>query len=241
MSGHSKWATTKRAKAITDAKRANAFTKLTKAVALAARDGADPAMNFKLRIAIDKAKAASVPKDNIERAIARGSGTGGDGAALEELTYECFGPHGSAFIVEVVTDNRNRAAAEIKHIFSVAGGALGATNSVLWMFDRVGGIKAAAPVGQSQEVVELAAIDAGAGDIQWLDQQTLWITMPPTELPAVKARLEQLNFTVTDSEIGYQAKETLPVTDAMRPSLEKLYDALDDAEDIQNFWSNMAV
>ncbi|MEK7139307.1 MAG: YebC/PmpR family DNA-binding transcriptional regulator [Patescibacteria group bacterium] len=241
MSGHSKWATTKRAKAVTDAKRASVFTKLTKAVALAARDGADPTHNFKLRLAVDQARGASVPKDNIERAIKRGSGADTAGAALEELTYECFGPHGSAFIVEVVTDNRNRAAADIKHIFSAVGGSLGATNSGLWMFDRVGGIKAVAPSGQSQEVIELAAIDAGAADIQWLDDHTLWITTPPTDLPTVKTRLEQLNFTITDSEAGYHAKETLPVTDTMRPALEKLYDALDDAEDVQNFWSNMAV
>ncbi|MFA6534221.1 MAG: YebC/PmpR family DNA-binding transcriptional regulator [Patescibacteria group bacterium] len=240
MSGHSKWATTKRAKGVTDAKRANLFTKLARNITLAAKDGGDPAMNFKLRIAVDKAKEGNMPKDNIDRAIKRGTGAG-DGTILEELTYEGFGPGGSAFIVEVVTDNHNRAAAEIKHLFNNHGGSLGSANSVSWMFHKMGGIKAVKPASQPQEDAELAVIDAGADDLEWLDEATVWVYTKPTELQKVKEALETKNFTITDSELGYKPKETLPVPDTLRPAMEKMYDALDEAEDVQNFWSNMAV
>jgi YebC/PmpR family DNA-binding regulatory protein len=250
MSGHSKWATTKRAKGVADAKRANLFTKLSRNITLAAKEGGgDPVMNFKLRLAIDKAKEGNMPKDNIEKAIKRGTGEIA-GAAIEEIIYEGFGPGGSAFVVQVATDNRNRTAAEIKHLFSTNGGNLGSSNSVAWMFEKVGGIKAT-PLnsnksgetgsGSAKEEAELAVIDAGAQDFEWLDDNTLWIYTKPTELQKVKESLEKAGLTVTDSELGYKAKETLPVSDELRPALEKFYEALDDAEDAQNFWSNMAV
>lgn len=181
-----------------------------------------------------------MPKDNIERAIARGSGEGG-GESLESITYEGFGPAGSAFVVEVVTDNRNRSAADIKHLFSTGGGQLGTPNSVSWMFDRVGGLKVTKPAAADREAAELGVIDAGATDVEWLDDDTLWVTTNPTELQAVKEALETAGFGIADSELGYHAKETLPVTDDTRPALEAFYDALDDADDVQNFWSNMAV
>lgn len=241
MSGHSKWATTKRAKAVTDAKRANLFTKLARNITIAAREGGgDPVMNFKLRIAIDKAKEGNMPKDNIDRAIKRGAG-GDEGAILEQITYEGFGPAGSSFMIEVVTDNKNRAASEIKHLFSDHGGSMGAANSVAWMFDRVGGIKALPNDPQDKDSVELEIIDAGAEDFEWLDTETVWVYTKPMELQKVKEALEAKKFKITDSELGYKAKETLPVSDNTRPSLEKMYEALDDAEDVQNFWSNMNV
>ena len=134
MSGHSKWATTKRKKALVDSKRSSMFTKLTKNIQKPARGGADPDTNFKLRMAIDKARSFSVPKDNIERAIARGSGTE-DGNALEEITYEAYGPNGVALIIEVVTDNKNRSSSDLKHLLSKHGDRLVESNSVLWQFD----------------------------------------------------------------------------------------------------------
>jgi len=240
MSGHSKWATTKRAKAVTDAKRASAFTRVAKIVTIAAREGGDPTMNFKLRLAIEKAREVNMPKDNIERAIKRGTGEIA-GAIIEEITYEGFGPSGSAFMVEVMTDNRNRAASEIKRLFTNSGGNLGASGSVAWMFDRVGGIKAEKPENKSQDELELLIIDAGAEDLEWLDHKTAWVYTKPQETQKVKEALEKSGFKILDSEIGYKAKETLPVADDLRPTLERLYDALDDSEDVQNFWSNMAV
>ncbi|MFA5358586.1 MAG: YebC/PmpR family DNA-binding transcriptional regulator [Patescibacteria group bacterium] len=241
MSGHSKWATTKRQKFATDAKRSNLFTRLAKNIALAAKEGGgDPEMNFKLRIAIDKAKEGNMPKDNIEKAVKRGTGEGG-GAAYEEIFYEGFGPAGSAFIIQVVTDNKNRAASEIKHIFSTNGGSLGSSNSVSWMFDKVGGIKATAADSRPKEDVELNAIDAGAIDFEWLDEKTIWIYTEPSGLQKVKTALEISGLVVSDSELGYKPKESLLVEDDIRPAMERMYDALDEAEDVQNFWSNMAV
>ncbi|MFA5076003.1 MAG: YebC/PmpR family DNA-binding transcriptional regulator [Patescibacteria group bacterium] len=241
MSGHSKWAQIKRQKGATDAKKANTFARLAKVVTLAAKEGGgNPDMNFKLRLAMDQARAVNMPKDNIEKAIKRGTGELA-GQALEELTYECFGPSGSAFIVDVVTDNRNRAASEIKHIFSENNGNLGNTNSVSWMFDKVGGIKATKPTDKNKEETELITIDAGAEDFEWLDDDTIWVYTKPTEVQKVKAELENNRLTIMDSEIGYKAKETLSVDDKLRPALEKIYEDLDDNEDVQNFWSNMAV
>ncbi|MDD4290475.1 MAG: YebC/PmpR family DNA-binding transcriptional regulator, partial [Patescibacteria group bacterium] len=173
MSGHSKWATTKHKKALVDSKRSSTFTKLTKIVQIAARDGADPDMNFKLRMAIDKAKSFSVPKDNIERAIARGAGIG-EGNVLEEITYEAYGPGGVALIIESVTDNKNRSAADIKHLLSKHGGSLGASNSVMWQFDRRGVIYTKNTSLNDEE--ELSIIDAGALDIEKSDDGIRIIT-----------------------------------------------------------------
>lgn len=241
MSGHSKWATTKRAKAITDAKRASIFTKLTKAIAIAAREGADQTHNFKLRIAVDKARAASVPKDNIDRAIKRGSGTGDDTVTLEEITYEGFGPHGAAFIIHAVTDNKNRASSEIRHLFSAHNGTLGASNSVAWMFDHVGHIIVPTPEDRPHDEVELAVIDAGAQNLNWLDDNTVVVITAPTELQKVKEKIEAAGLTVSDAGLGFEAKETLTPTAEQRPALESFYEALEDAEDVQDYWSNMAV
>lgn len=242
MSGHSKWATTKRAKFATDAKRANLFTKMTRAITIAAREGGgDPMHNFKLRIAVDKARAASVPKDNIDRAIKRGSGTGEDSAILEEITYEGFGPHGAAFIIQAVTDNKNRASSEIRHLFSAHSGTLGASNSVTWMFDRVGHIIVPKPEDKSRDEVELAVIDAGAQNLNWLDNSNVVVITAPTELQSVKEKIEAAGLPVSDAELGFEAKETHEPTAEQRPALETFYEALEDTEDVQNFWSNMAV
>ncbi len=240
MSGHSKWSTIKRQKGAADAKRANIFTKLAKNITLAARDGGgDPAMNFQLRLVIDKAKAANMPKDNIERAIKRGTGEGTDDAALEEITYEGYGPHGSAFIVEVVTDNRNRSAANLKHLFSARGGSL--DGSVAWMFDRVGMIITKPPMTATDEA-ELAMIEAGAQDVRWPEPGIAEITTEPTELQKVQEALTAADFVIENAELGYRAKdEVQPTDDAMRQSIEGFCESLDDDDDVQNYWTNIAL
>lgn len=232
MSGHSKWATTKHKKALIDSKRSSLFTKLTKNIQIAARDGADPSMNFKLRMAIDKAKSYSVPKDNIEKAISRGSGTG-EGTALEEMIYEGYGPNGVAIIIEVVTDNKNRAASDIRHILSKHGGALGASNSVLWQFDRVGVIYLK-NTGVTDEQ-ELAIIDAGANDIEVSDDGVRVITNM-TDLQKVQEAIKNI-VEIDNAELEYIAKNKVKLEDT--ESLDKLFDALDENEDAGNYYSNI--
>lgn len=232
MSGHSKWATTKHKKALIDSKRSSLFTKLTKNIQIAARDGGDPSMNFKLRMAIDKAKSYSVPKDNIEKAIARGSGTG-EGTALEEMIYEGYGPNGVAIIIEVVTDNKNRAASDIRHILSKHGGALGASNSVLWQFDRVGVIYLKNTSITDEQ--ELAIIDAGANDIEVSDDGVRVITNM-TDLQRVQEAIKNI-VEIDNAELEYIAKNKIKVENT--ESLDKLFDALDENEDAGNYYSNI--
>ncbi len=232
MSGHSKWATTKRRKAIVDSKRSSAFTKLTKNIQIAARDGVDPEMNFKLRMAIDKARSCSVPKENIERAIARGSGSG-EGSVLEEMIYEGYGPNGVAIIIEAVTDNKNRSAADIKHILTKHGGSLGASNSVLWQFDRVGVIYL-----KNTEITdeqELGIIDAGANDIEISDDGVRVITNM-TNLQKVQEAIKNI-VEIDNAELEYVAKNKVKIENT--ESLDKLFDALDENEDAGNYYSNV--
>ncbi len=232
MSGHSKWATTKHKKALIDSKRSSLFTKLTKNIQIAARDGADTEMNFKLRMAVDKARSYSVPKENIERAITRGSGTG-EGTALEEMIYEGYGPNGVAIIIEVVTDNKNRAASDIRHILSKHGGALGASNSVLWQFDRVGVIYLK-NTGVTDEQ-ELAIIDAGANDIEVSDDSVRVITNM-VDLQKVQEAIKNI-VEIDNAELEYIAKNKVKLEDT--ESLDKLFDALDENEDAGNYYSNI--
>lgn len=232
MSGHSKWATTKHKKALIDSKRSSLFTKLTKNIQIAARDGADTEMNFKLRMAVDKARSYSVPKENIERAITRGSGTG-EGTALEEMIYEGYGPNGVAIIIEVVTDNKNRAASDIRHILSKHGGALAASNSVLWQFDRVGVIYL-----KNTEITdeqELSIIDSGANDIEISDDGVRVITNM-TNLQKVQEAIKNI-VEIDNAELEYVAKNKVKIEDT--ESLDKLFDALDENEDAGNYYSNI--
>lgn len=231
MSGHSKWATTKRAKEAKDAKRSNLFTKLSKNISVAARFGADPETNFKLRMAIDKAKAYSMPKDNIERAVKKGSGDGE--ARIESYLYEGFGPGGVALIVEVLSDNKNRTVSNLKHIFSKHGGNLGGDGSVKWMFE----IKGQIILNQTQltEEEEMKIIEAGAEDIDTSDEKVKIITHLD-ELEVVKNKLQAANFQLESSEMIYLAKEKI-VSDKEEQIL-KLLDALDDDDDVNNIYIN---
>ncbi|MFA5127054.1 MAG: YebC/PmpR family DNA-binding transcriptional regulator [Patescibacteria group bacterium] len=231
MSGHSKWATTKRAKAAVDAKRSNLFTKLSKNITVAARGGLDPNANFKLRMAIDKARDLNMPKDSIERAIKRAAGVG-DGNSIESLLYEAYGPEGAALLIEVVTDNKNRAVANIKNILSKYDGNLAGAGSVLWMFD----IRGAIDLGQSNlsEQAELDIIEAGALDI--IHDEQIRIITELNDLEKVKNNLQSKNFLIKSSEIIYQAKNQVNLSDPDK--LLRLLDALDDDDDVDNIYTN---
>lgn len=234
MSGHSKWATTKRKKESIDAKRSASFTKLANIISIAARSGGDPTTNFKLRMAIDQAKEYSLPKENVERAIKRGTGEL-LGSQIEEITYEGFGPENVAFVVEVITDNKNRAAAEVKHLLAKYGGSLAGPGSVMWMFERKGVIALDKTALSDDE--ELALIDAGVEDINADGGITLYTTME--NFHKVKERLESLNIAVIEANIEYVPKEkVLPKNEE---TVTKLYDDLDACDDVSNFFSNANV
>ncbi len=239
MSGHSKWATTKRQKAVVDAKRGAVFTKMSNLISIAARDkGGDPATNFSLRMAIDKARQANMPKDNIERAIKRGTGEGG-GNQIEELVYEGQGPAASQFIIKCVTDNRNRTASTIRHLFSKAGGSLGA---VAWNFAARGVVQIAAENLAGRQAdwdnFELELIDQGAEDII-SENEGVTIYTNPEELPKLKAFLEQQAISTELAEVQQVAKEKLIISNPEDCSrLEKFVELLDDCEDISDYYTN---
>lgn len=232
MSGHSKWASIKHKKGAADAKRGKIFTKLGHEIAIAARDGADPSMNFKLRLAVQKAKAANMPSTNIERSIARGAGTG-EAAALEELTYEGYGPAGVAIMARALTDNRNRTGPEIKSTFTKFGGNLGATGSVAYLFEQKGVI--VCKEGLDKDEVALTAIDAGAADIDDSGDQVIIYTSA-TELEKVKDALSDM---VESADVEMIASQTISVDDAHKAqTLMKLIDALDDIDDVVSVTAN---
>lgn len=231
MSGHSKWATTKHKKALVDAKKSSIFTKLAKIISVAARNGADPDMNFQLRMAIDKARAFSMPKENIERSIAKGAGIG-EQNNLEEITYEGYGPEGVAIIIELVTDNKNRSASEIRHILSKTGGTLGASNSVLWQFERRGVIYLK-NIELSDEQ-ELVIIDAGADDIEKTEDGIIILTSMEN-LQKTQEKLKDI-VEIENAEIEYVAKNKVKMKNPEK--LEKLIEALDENDDVNNFYTN---
>ncbi|KKT35543.1 MAG: Transcriptional regulator [Parcubacteria group bacterium GW2011_GWA2_44_12] len=241
MSGHSKWATIKRAKGATDAKRANMFTKLAKAISLAARDGKDPEANIKLRIAVEKAKAANVPKDNIERAILRGAGELAGQGALEEISYEAYGPCGVALIISAITDNRNRTTANIKHLLHKHGGSLAEVNSVLWNFKRRGVVRIAkehienAPMSRS--AVELTAIDAGAEDII-TEQEGITIYSAPDNLMRLKECLGGKNILMDSSEAELVSMNKIALSKTEREKVSALIEALEDDQDVSSIYTN---
>ncbi len=239
MSGHSKWATTKRQKAVVDAKRGAVFTKISNLISIAARDkGGDPDTNFSLRMAIDKARQANMPKDNIERAIKRGTGEGG-GNQIEELVYEGQGPAASQFIIKCVTDSRNRTASTIRHLFSKAGGSLGA---VAWNFATRGVVQIAAENLASRQAdwdnFELELIDQGAEDII-SENEGVTIYTNPEDLPKLKSFLEQQAIATELAEVQQVAKEKLVISNPEDCSrLEKFVELLDDCEDISDYYTN---
>lgn len=258
MSGHSKWATTKRQKAVTDAKRGAIFTKLSNIITIAAREkGGDPDTNFSLRMAIDKARSANMPKDNIERAVKRGTGELA-GAAIEELVYEGLGPAKSQFIVKCLTDNKNRAAANIRHLFAKHGGAFG---SVMWNFDKQGVIRVSNDElarcdanlrinanaanceyvnKEAGEEFELELIDAGAQDIL-KEEEGVTIYTKIEDLQKVKKFLEEKNIKTESAEIEYIAKEDFLLSSEEKERVEKFIEELEDNEDVADYYTNVNI
>ena len=239
MAGHSKWAGIKHKKAIVDARRGKLFTKLARAITVAAKEGGgDPEGNPRLALAIQKARDASMPKDNIERAIAKGTGEGADADALETVLYEGYGPGGVALLVEAVTDNRNRTGSEVRHIFSKNGGNLGEPGSVAYLFDKKGLIVVDA--GRYGEDDLMAAIDAGAEDIN-RDDDVWEILCEPSDLTAVRGALEDAGVEMETAEVSQQPKTRVPVEEDLAAKLMRLIDALEDQDDVDNVHANFDV
>lgn len=237
MSGHSKWAQIKRQKGANDAKKGQAFTKLGRELTVTARQGGpDPDANFRLRLVIQKAREANMPAENIERAIKRAVGAG-DGAVLEEISYEGYGPGGSALLVDVTTDNRNRAAAEVRNAFTRGGGNLGELGCVGWMFDSRGVITVELD-GADPDEATLAAIDAGAEDVQAGDEE-LEVYTEPAQLDAVRKQLEANKLKVVSAESSMIPKANLELKESDALQLLKLMDRLEELDDVQKVWTNV--
>lgn len=241
MSGHSKWATIKHKKEMTDNKRGQLFTKLTREITVAAREGGpDPDTNFRLRLAVQKAKGESMPADNIKRAIERGAGGPGGGANYDEVVYEGYGPAGTALIVSALTDNRNRTVAEVRAAFVRGGGNLGESGSVGWMFDTLGLIVVQVDPKQDMDEAELQAIDAGAEDVKRDDDaRVLEIYTPFTELKRVSDALAEAGLSITSSEKTMVPKTTVQLDEDKAQQNLKLIDRLEDLDDVQQVYSNL--
>jgi len=241
LSGHSKWSSIKHKKGAADAKRGQLFSKLSKAIIVAAKNGGgDPANNLALQNAIEKAKSYSMPRDNIDRAIAKGSGADADADAFESITYEGYGPEGVAVIVEALTDNRNRTAADVRHMFAKHGGNLGTDGSVSWQFERRGVVVVSAE-GVDEEELFLAAVDGGADDIE-ADGSVFQITSAPEQLAAVRAAVEEAGFTVDSAELMLVPKTTIAVDDETKArQVMRLIDALEENEDVQDVYANFDI
>ncbi len=239
MAGHSKWSQIKRKKGALDQKRGALFSKLSRAITVAAKQGvADPAHNAALAQAVQTAKDNRMPKDNIERAIAKASGAGAS-EAWETILYEGYGPGGAAVIVDCLTDNRNRTAAEVRHAFSRAGGSLGTSGCVAWMFERVGEIELAE--GTDEEEAILAAADAGADDASAEDGGPVIVSCEAPMLMAVRSALEEAGLEVVRSELTMRPSNTIELDASQAGSMLRLIDALEDLDDVQATWSNFDV
>jgi YebC/PmpR family DNA-binding regulatory protein len=241
MSGHSKWSSIKHKKGAADAKRGKLFSKLSRAIIVAAREGGpDPGGNLALQNAIEKARAVSMPKDNIERAIARGSGADADATAFETVVYEGYGPSGVAVMAEALTDNRNRTASEVRHIFTKNDGNLGTTGAVAWLFERRGVVLVGAH-GADEDELLLAAAEGGAEDVS-RDGSSFQVTSDPENLTAVREAVEAAGFVVEGAELTMVPKTTVEVADeAAAKKILRLMDALEDNDDVQDVYSNFDI
>lgn len=230
MSGHSKWHSIKHKKALVDARRGQQFTKLARAITVAAREGGgDLEGNSGLALAVQKARDASMPKDNIERAIAKGTGEGGDADQIQTVIYEGYGPGGVALLVEALTDNRNRTGADIRHAFAKQGGSLGEPGSVSYLFDKRGVITVDASRYDEDDL--MAAIDAGAEDIV-RDDDVLEVICEPADVPAVRRALEQAGVEIESADVAQRPRSRVPVDEGAAPKLIRLIDALEDLDDV---------
>ena len=236
MSGHSKWATTRRKKAVIDAKRGKMFTKLIKEITIAAREGGgDPEGNPRLRLAVDNAKAANMPQDNIERAIKKATGEL-EGHTYHELTYEGYGPNGIAIMVEVATDNKNRTVAEVRHLFSKGGGSLGENGSVAWMFDRKGIILLPQKDHTEDEIMEIILED-GAEDLH-VEDDYFEVQTPLEAFEPVRKALVNKSIEIENASLQWIAKNAVSVEGEDAEKIMKLIESLEDSDDVQNVYSN---
>jgi YebC/PmpR family DNA-binding regulatory protein len=239
MSGHSKWASIKHKKAIVDSRRGAQFSKLTRAIMVAARDGGgDPDANATLENAVRKAKEASMPKDNIERAIAKGTGEGGEADAIEAVLYEGYGPGGVAVLVEALTDNRNRTGADVRHAFTKNGGSLGEPGSVAYLFDKKGTIVIDANRYSEDEL--MVAVEAGAEDIS-TDDDVFEVIAEPADFTRVRNALEQAGIKMDSAEMAYRASSLVPIDEDQARKLLRLIDALEDSDDVDAVHANFDV
>jgi YebC/PmpR family DNA-binding regulatory protein len=244
MSGHSHFSRIKYKKAITDAKRGKIFSKLSQAISVAAREkGVDPAINPKLRLAIEEARSFNLPKENIERAIKRGAGEL-EGAKLEEVLFEAYGPGGTAIIIEGITDNKNRTLSEIKQILSQNNGKLASEGSVKWLFERRGCLiinrQSQDEALRNKEKIELKVIEAGAQDIYWKGD-LLDVYTSPEELEKVKQSLEEKNIKIESSSLDWVAKEMIELDEKNKEACQKLFEALEESETVQEIYSNLRI
>jgi YebC/PmpR family DNA-binding regulatory protein len=241
VSGHSKWSSIKHKKGAADAKRGKLFSKLTRAIIVAARDGGpDPAANLALQNAVEKARAASMPKDNIDRAIAKGAGTDSDSAAYETIVYEGYGPAGVAVIVEALTDNRNRTAAEVRHIFDKSGGNLGTSGAVAWLFERRGVVLVPAD-GVDEDELTLAAAEGGADDVA-LDGSSFEVLCAVEQLASVREAVTAAGFPIDSAELTMLPKTTVAVEDESEAKkILRLIDQLEDDDDVQDVYANFDI
>jgi YebC/PmpR family DNA-binding regulatory protein len=241
MSGHSKWSTIKHKKGAADAKRGQLFTKLSKAIIVAAKEGGpDPLSNLSLQNAVEKARSYSMPKDTIERAIARGAGTDADAAVYETVVYEGYGPEGVAVLVEALTDNRNRTASDVRHLFTKHGGNLGTTGAVAWLFERRGIVLLSAD-GVDEDEVTLAAAEGGAEDVE-LDGSTYQVSCSPEDLASVRAAIEAAGFEVETAALSMVPKTTVAIQDeATAKKVVRLVEGLEESDDVQDVYANFDI
>jgi len=239
MAGHSKWAGIKHKKAIVDARRGKLFTKLARAITVAAKEGGgDVDGNPALALAVQKAKDASMPKDNIERAIVKGTGAGADADALEHVMYEGYGPGGVAILVEATTDNRNRTGSEVRHLFSKHGGNLGEPGSVAYLFDKRGLLVVDAAKHSEDDL--LAAIEAGALDVG-VDDDVFEILTEPADLATVRAALDEAGVAVEEQQVAWVPKSRVPVEEDAAPKVLRLVDALEENDDVDEVHANFDI
>ncbi len=240
MSGHSKWSTIKRKKGAADAKRGALFGKLSKAITVAAREGGgDPEMNPALGLAVQKAKEGNMPNDNIERAIDKGTGAGADAAALERITYEGYAPGGVAVLIEVVTDNRNRTASDVRYVFSKNGGKLGTSGSVSYLFERKGVVLVPKEEIDEEELMEVA-LEAGAEDVE-VSESDYRVVTAPEDFATVRESLKGAGIAFENAEITMQPQNSIDLDVSTAKQTLRLIDALEENDDVQEVYANFDI
>ncbi len=240
MSGHSKWSTIKRKKAANDAKRGSIFTRMAREITIAAREGGgDLDTNFNLRLSVDRAKAQNMPKDNIERAIKRGTGEDKEGAQIEQVMYEGYGPNGAALLIETLTDNRNRTVSDLRHALSKSGGSMAEAGSVAWQFTRVSYFALDA-AGHDQDQIFEMAVEAGADDVLFSDGM-IEITAPLSEFKQILNTLQEAGIRPEEAELRFLPNTPLQLTPEKTAQVMRLIEQIEDMDDTQNVFSNLEV